>query len=62
MLSDMAVRMTITPNQRERLTEFFGEKGAQIVISHIDELDQTFGSASVVIRKIMDDGKPDGGG
>lgn len=48
-----AARLVITPRQREKLVEFFGKKGAAIVVSHIDDLDQTFGSASVIIRKIM---------
>jgi ferritin len=51
----MAMKLMITPQQRERLVNFFGEKGAQVVISHIDELDQTFGSASAVIRKVMEE-------
>lgn len=55
MQATMAMKMFITPQQREKLVEFFGKSGAEIVISHIDELDQTFGSASVVIRKIMEE-------
>lgn len=57
MLANMAMKMMITPKQREKLVEFFGQKGAQVVISHIDDLDQTFGSASIVIRKIMEENK-----
>jgi ferritin len=59
MLAIMAMKAMITPRQREKLIEFFGEKGAQVVISHIDELDQTFGTASAVIRKIMEDNNKD---
>ncbi len=57
MHATMTMKVTITPQQREKLVGFFGEKGAEIVISHIDELDQTFGSASIVIRKLMGDDK-----
>ena len=57
MLTSMAMKVMITPQQRERLVEFFGEKGAEVVISHIDDLDQTFGSASTVIRKVMEGSK-----
>jgi hypothetical protein len=57
MLAHMTMKVVITPYQRDKLVEFFGEKGAEVVISHIDELDQTFGSASLVIRKIMEENK-----
>ena len=59
MLANMAMKMMITPKQREKLVEFFGQKGAEVVIFHIDDLDQTFGSASIVIRKIMEENKDD---
>jgi hypothetical protein len=59
MLANMAMKMMITPKQREKLVEFFGQKGAEVVISHLDDLDQTFGSASVVIRKIIEETKDD---
>lgn len=45
--------VVISPKQRENLINFFGEKGADIVIQHINELDKVFGSASAVIRSIM---------
>jgi ferritin len=57
MRVSMAMKAVITPGQREKLVEFFGEKGAKIVISHIDDLDETFGSASIVIRRIMEENK-----
>jgi ferritin len=59
MLANMAMKMMITPKQREKLVEFFGQKGAEVVISHLDDLDQTFGSASIVIRKIMEENQAD---
>jgi regulator of protease activity HflC (stomatin/prohibitin superfamily) len=46
-------KVVITPKQRRRLEEVFGEKGAAIVILHIDELDETFGSAAIVIRGLL---------
>ena len=60
MLVHITMKAVITPRQREKLVEFFGEKGAGVVISHIDDLEQTFGSASLVIRKIMDENKANG--
>lgn len=45
----------VTPKQKERLVEFFGKEGAEVVISHIDDLEGAFGSASVIIRRIMED-------
>jgi hypothetical protein len=55
MLASTSMKVTISPKQREKLIEFFGKKGAEVVISHIDELEETFGSASLVIRKIMEE-------
>ena len=49
----MSVRVTITPHQRERLQDFFGEKGAIVVLSHLDDLDKAFGTAAIVIRRLM---------
>jgi ferritin len=57
MRAAMAMKVAITSRQREKLIEFFGEKGANIVISHIDDLEETFGSASVVIRRVMEESK-----
>ncbi|MDH2900893.1 MAG: hypothetical protein PXY39_07955 [archaeon] len=59
MFANMAMKMMITPKQREKLVEFFGQKGAEVVISHIDDLDQTFGSAAIVIRKIIEENTED---
>lgn len=47
-------KVVITPKQRRKLEQVFGEKGALIVIAHIDELDETFGTAAVVIRGLID--------
>jgi hypothetical protein len=53
MQTTMTTAITIIPEQRARLVEFFGEKGAAVVLSHIDNLEETFGSASIVIRGVM---------
>jgi hypothetical protein len=52
-MSSGGAKVVITPKQRRRLEEVFGEKGAAIVILHINELDETFGSAAVVIRGLL---------
>ncbi len=54
MRTAIAVSVLITSEQRERLIRFFGERGAKVVVSHIEDLDQTFGSASTVIRSVME--------
>ena len=43
----------LTQDARERLVEFFGLKGAEVVISHLEDLEQAFGSSASVIRTIM---------
>jgi hypothetical protein len=45
---------TIEPLKRKRLAEFFGEHCAELILNHANHLDRTFGSASVVIREVMD--------
>jgi hypothetical protein len=39
--------------QKARLTDSFGERAAKIIIAHENELDETFGSAAVTIKKVM---------
>jgi hypothetical protein len=39
--------------QKARLTDSFGEAAARIIIAHGDELDETFGSAAVTIKRVM---------
>ena len=58
-MSSGGAKIIITPKQRRKLEEVFGEKGTSIVIAHIDELDETFGSAAVVIRRLIDKEKDD---
>jgi hypothetical protein len=53
-MSSGGSKVVITPKQRRRLEQVFGEKGTAIVIAHIDELDATFGSAAVVIRGLIE--------
>ena len=53
-MSNEGTKVVITPKQRRKLEEVFGEKGTAIVILHIDELDKTFGSAAVVIRGLIE--------
>ncbi len=53
-MSSGGTKVVITPKQRRKLEEVFGEKGTAIVIAHIDELEETFGSAAVVIRGLID--------
>jgi hypothetical protein len=53
-MSSGGTKVVITPRQRRKLEQVFGEKGASIVIAHIDELDETFGSAAVVIRGLIE--------
>ena len=56
MLTSIALKVMVTPLERTRLVKFFGEEGAEVIISHIDELEETFGSASVIIRRVMEGG------
>ena len=42
----------------KRLEEVFGETGAQVILSHIDDLEETFGSAAKTIRMILDGQEP----
>ena len=51
----MAKKTSITPNQRKKLEAVFGEEGTRIIVSHLDDFEETFGSAAVVIRKIMEE-------
>ncbi len=44
---------TLSEEQRQRLIEFFGQTGAELVEKHLDDLEQAFGSASAVIEMIM---------
>ena len=39
--------------QKQRLIEFFGQTGTELVEKYLDDLEQTFGSASAVIDMIM---------
>jgi len=39
--------------QKARLTDSFGEMAARIIIAHEGELDETFGSAAVTIKRVM---------
>lgn len=43
----------ISQAERNRLVKFFGQTGAAVILKHIDDLDQTFGSASQIISQIM---------
>ena len=49
---------TLSEAQKQRLIEFFGQVGAELVEEHLDDLEQAFGSASTVIDMIMN-GKMD---
>ena len=44
---------TLSEAQKQRLIEFFGQAGAELVEEHLDDLEQAFGSASAVIDMIM---------
>ncbi len=48
----MALRR-LSEAQKQRLIEFFGQAGTELVEKHLDDLEQTFGSASTVIDMIM---------
>jgi hypothetical protein len=52
MQTTMAL-VSVTPKQRSNLVEFFGEKGADIVLAHMDNLEGTFDSASTIILRII---------
>ena len=39
--------------EKERLIAMFGAQGAEIIIAHLDDLDQSFGSAAAVMRLAM---------
>ena len=39
--------------QKARLTDSFGEAAARIIVEHENELDETFGSAAAVIKRVM---------
>lgn len=44
----------ITPQQRERLEEVFGKNGAGVILSHLGNLEEMFGTGALVIRRVMD--------
>jgi hypothetical protein len=56
MRTSIILKVMVTPQERARLVEFFGEEGAEVIMSHIDELEETFGSASIIIRRVMNEG------
>ena len=39
--------------EKERLVKFFGEAGASVILKHLDNLDEAFGTASQIISQIM---------
>jgi hypothetical protein len=39
---------------KSRLTQFFGSRGAALILRHFDKLEETFGTAAVVIRNVME--------
>jgi len=55
----MSRKPSVTPNQRKKLEAVFGEEGTRIIVSHLDDFEETFGSAAVVIRKIMEEPEDD---
>ena len=40
--------------QMRRLVEFFGETGAKIIAGHMNDLEETFGSASQIILMVIE--------
>jgi hypothetical protein len=41
-------------SKKARLADSFGETAARIIIEHENELDETFGSAAVAIKRVME--------
>ncbi|MGI0078284.1 MAG: hypothetical protein ACRECH_01525 [Nitrososphaerales archaeon] len=37
-----------------RLVEVFGKTGTELILKHLEDLEETFGSASAVIKMVMD--------
>jgi hypothetical protein len=40
-------------SKKARLADSFGETAARLIIAHENELEETFGSAAVTIKKVM---------
>lgn len=47
------LKQDISQQEVSNLVSFFGENGAAVVLAHMSDLDETFDTASTVIRRIM---------
>lgn len=50
----MTAAQSITSAKKARLVRVFGQEGTKLILQHIDDLEEIFGSASIVMRMVME--------